>query len=1071
MVPEISSESNVIVNLRNEWDYRPHLYNQPEHSITRHLHVAREESESLLDFITRKNEGSLLLSGHRGRGKTSLVLSTINRVGKTDEIELLPVLVNAPDFEFLNEMNDIRRPILQTLVRRLYQACTDKGMADEFGVTELYDRAVAKKVTTERSQNASENIESKLETESTLKLDITKQVSTIAASAIVALIFLLNPNIPYNYVYSIISIVAPSAILSIMWQRKKSNISQKGNKNTNSLYYLYDYDTATLQSEFERVLRILSDKEYRNSINESLNQSKKKQKQFRVMFVVDELDKISADLVLQAILAIKMLINQSLCLFIFISDTVFYNYIMDRSTRDLGEYTLFAQKMFLGRPSFKEMKSYIDNIVDENKLGEIHESVELKRSYDFFLNFACFESKTDFFELNNFIRDSCRYDLNGMPYLDIRLNNPSKLTKSNLQKAIEHLYEDNKYPQSIYRNRNDEMLDKLYELSLEICQEPKKTIIRVDNSSNFRIDFIDNESLLRDAQEKIIYSITSSDQIQEKAMLGLLRFLSYPLPGSDTLIKRIGQEGQAEQYEISGRLEVLPRLREQLTQDEGTFTQSYNELAKTLILYSNLLNRYRSRFTNQVIRNEMFDEKIDQIFHNLEGIGNHPLSALKLALETYRNLVIDTDDFIEASLSELTNIVNGIRIGMLEDFAGLMESIVASRDLEMDIQKVNSSKIYEILGVNDPLENNSVYLNSPALVLKKQTKEKIETVIIMNSPQFDDLKKIDEAISTKPNVTIYITVFDREILSHKDQSFEATLSENRGNFEYLHLIKFASDIRWTFGPKLYAINMNSNFDLITDIVLSILFWCYGNLGSPDTILSESRFLSQEGKLHEAITLLDQLLEIDPYSVPALMDLGYCQYTLGEYENSIYSNNKALETDVFQPEAWYNKGLALSALQRYEEALESFNAAIKINPLEDLYWIYRARAQSFLRRYMEAHRSIDHVISVNMNNPLAWESKARIFWSQRNDLQAISCIKSAIALDPNNLGYHKLLLSYLDNKNLDQDLKKVLNELPPEFEGDPDIVEFKKKIFGKSPKLGSAIKKSKQKPNQTDVKAR
>lgn len=74
---------NVVVLKRN-WDYSPHIDDfLGEHIESRrehpHCHVIRvKEMELLMDFLTRRSEGALLISGKRGVGKTSVMSLAIS---------------------------------------------------------------------------------------------------------------------------------------------------------------------------------------------------------------------------------------------------------------------------------------------------------------------------------------------------------------------------------------------------------------------------------------------------------------------------------------------------------------------------------------------------------------------------------------------------------------------------------------------------------------------------------------------------------------------------------------------------------------------------------------------------------------------------------------------------------------------------------------------------------------------------------------------------------------------------------------------------------------------------------
>jgi len=131
---------NTIVVLKKEWDYSPHIdennilldadsrYTLQEiinnNNITLHCHVIRKiERDYLKDFFRRRREGALLVCGSRGVGKTSAIAAAIlasqeilmqekieeqkGTQKSTPVMKLLPVLVNAPNFEIRkSEIND-----------------------------------------------------------------------------------------------------------------------------------------------------------------------------------------------------------------------------------------------------------------------------------------------------------------------------------------------------------------------------------------------------------------------------------------------------------------------------------------------------------------------------------------------------------------------------------------------------------------------------------------------------------------------------------------------------------------------------------------------------------------------------------------------------------------------------------------------------------------------------------------------------------------------------------------------------------------------------------------------------
>jgi tetratricopeptide (TPR) repeat protein len=82
---------------------------------------------------------------------------------------------------------------------------------------------------------------------------------------------------------------------------------------------------------------------------------------------------------------------------------------------------------------------------------------------------------------------------------------------------------------------------------------------------------------------------------------------------------------------------------------------------------------------------------------------------------------------------------------------------------------------------------------------------------------------------------------------------------------------------------------------------------------------------------EAATAYRRALEIDPYLVPALINLANIHYSRDEIAEAqaLYERAIALEPDVF--EAHFNLGNILHDLGRYREAQGCYRDALKLNP--------------------------------------------------------------------------------------------------------------------------------------------
>jgi tetratricopeptide (TPR) repeat protein len=86
-----------------------------------------------------------------------------------------------------------------------------------------------------------------------------------------------------------------------------------------------------------------------------------------------------------------------------------------------------------------------------------------------------------------------------------------------------------------------------------------------------------------------------------------------------------------------------------------------------------------------------------------------------------------------------------------------------------------------------------------------------------------------------------------------------------------------------------------------------------------------------GHFEEAAKAYRRTLEIDPYLVPALINLANIHYGRNELAEAqaLYERAIALEPDVF--ESHFNLGNIFHDLGRYVEARESYHDALRLNP--------------------------------------------------------------------------------------------------------------------------------------------
>jgi len=134
--------------LKADWDVNINSpLNTKEQAKEQGHFVGREkEVELLTNEILRRPSGSILISGYRGVGKTSLVYKALWEAIKKDH-NIIIVILNAAQLEVESDGSEINaRKIIENLIKRLYSATREtnvlsKKTKDE--IERLYRKAVA----------------------------------------------------------------------------------------------------------------------------------------------------------------------------------------------------------------------------------------------------------------------------------------------------------------------------------------------------------------------------------------------------------------------------------------------------------------------------------------------------------------------------------------------------------------------------------------------------------------------------------------------------------------------------------------------------------------------------------------------------------------------------------------------------------------------------------------------------------------------------------------------------------------------------------------------------------------
>jgi tetratricopeptide (TPR) repeat protein len=1159
-------DDNVII-IRKEWDYSPHI--EKGEMINYHI-TRKKESRLLVDFLSRNEEGALLLCGKRGVGKTSAIFSAIHiakqrveRQGKTEgktKTTILPVLVNAPNFESRKESREeddknrqlnitkflhqapieqkqrsddfdflqFKRVVLQNLVRRLFQTAIKynmieapdpllmqrqidkkmqrsllgqykltellqkikrklllkhmkKGMNSELQkdtkedeklpiipgevkkkIIDLYRRAVAKEIIRESNLQELDYKKRLQQREVMIGLQATKElIITIIISFLAAIGVALNPppvswGLPNDILPVLISIIPP-AVKSISMELKYTSIKERAEETKDSLYYRYDYEVSTLQSELEETLQLLS----KNHV--------------KVIFVVDELDKVYETDVINVIKSLKTLFNQTSTLFVVIAGEEFFRKMLERSKDRGKEYTLFSQKIFLQRPNFDEIRKFMEQIVEPNveqsigflfssdqipkggneriraflekgKLNKeiYNESIQAiepgiveklnednnktiikitvgknflslpfddeeeessdtnliikdqpgdKKTIEFIIRrnnkrelcvylknpqfkrfqyYACYLSKTDFFDLYNVLRDRIApyKGSSRLPHLDIKLGE-KELIKANLQEALEWIYPKKEHTNTSDWYKNDRLLSLMYGLLTKLAERKADTTkVRIKNEPEFSVVFVNQNGVVVDVLQDI------DDENEKDALTVLIHYLAR--------LDFLGYTDIDNEFLVKGTLKKVLPPTNIYTKEEKAFIDEYIKFEYVVTSYTDLYIKYGGKKIGDVtsFNHDNFIEKRDDIFadDDIRKIITSPIldSNIDGFNRMYGDLISEdiTTFYDPRIVDENTKNLTSARNIALTNFILLVNSVVRN------IAKYRNAQFpIELLTVQDLEQKLNVQLPSVKKVSSSDTVAQ-PILFIESIPA----KRERRQLLIFQNISEEVT---KEIRSKKDADT---------NF-YALILKTASDIHKDILDKFTKISGGS---LIKEDLVNKTAAGFGN--SAERRIIDMEIPKDENSFADVMECIESWMKEaealkDKHPDDWINDAEYLA-TQMKYDEALKSYNKALELDRKYDKTWYEKGELLVKLERYQEAIDCFNQVLEIDPRHSNAWYSKGRVFYELRRYQEAIDCFNNATAIARDYKEAWYYQGLSLLQLERYQEAIDCFNNAKVTAPN-----------------------------------------------------------------------
>jgi tetratricopeptide (TPR) repeat protein len=166
---------------------------------------------------------------------------------------------------------------------------------------------------------------------------------------------------------------------------------------------------------------------------------------------------------------------------------------------------------------------------------------------------------------------------------------------------------------------------------------------------------------------------------------------------------------------------------------------------------------------------------------------------------------------------------------------------------------------------------------------------------------------------------------------------------------------------------------------------------------------------QQGRLDEAITQYQKVLQINPVETDALNNLGSAFLQQGRLDEAVAHYRKALTINPDSAETHYNLGNALFQQGRTDEAMAHYQKALSINPDDAMAHYNLGNALLQQGRLGEAMAQYQQTLAINPDYAEAHNNLGNVLIQQGRAEEAIVHFQKALAIKPdyadaqNNLG--------------------------------------------------------------------
>ena len=171
--------------------------------------------------------------------------------------------------------------------------------------------------------------------------------------------------------------------------------------------------------------------------------------------------------------------------------------------------------------------------------------------------------------------------------------------------------------------------------------------------------------------------------------------------------------------------------------------------------------------------------------------------------------------------------------------------------------------------------------------------------------------------------------------------------------------------------------------------------------TPPALHLQGAIAIRQGRLDQALALLDRAVKFKPDYAEALVDRGNVLQLLARHADAVASYEAALRARPGDVEAIYNRGVALVALNRHAEALAGFDAALAIEPRHAQALNNRGGVLHMLNRLDQALASYDRALALAPRFAEALTNRGVVLTALNRHAEALTSFDKALLITPND----------------------------------------------------------------------